>query len=574
MVGRLFMATFIGFLLVIIVLLIIGLILRKRIYDSVDRLESWKLDVMERNVAAQLSKIKNLNLSGETLEKFEEWKDRWETIVTKDLAGIEEYLMDAEEAADRFFIPKAKRVLAQTEEVLQGIEVDIEEILKGLDTLIESAEESRAEVEELEPTIKELRRTLSKNRYQYGKAEVYFERQIDQLEEALATYHELVEAGNYFEAKELVIKMKQEKTDLEELIQDFPVTLKKCRHEIPQQLENLLMGMKEMKENGYRIEHLGFGKEINTYKSMASDLVEKLEKGETKEATQFVKDTEARIDEMYLLLEKEAVAKSFIESKFPSLKEGFAAIADQYEATQEEVEDLKKTYYLEDNDMEKYLSLNKLVTTMEEDLESISYNMESSEVGHSELRDQLEIGFEKLDELEKSLEEFKESIKTLRKDEMEARESLQEMRSQLYQLNRKLKKSNIPGVPSFIWNHLEDTTTKNTQVVQALERTPLDMATVQESLAEARTAFDQLVEEANLMLEQAFLTEQVIQYANRYRSKYPILSAKLSESERLFRAYEYEAALETAVKAVEEIEPGALKKIEETMESPSAIHIS
>lgn len=74
---------------------------------------------------------------------------------------------------------------------------------------------------------------------------------------------------------------------------------------------------------------------------------------------------------------------------------------------------------------------------------------------------------------------------------------------------------------------------------------------------------DLLVEQTEVMVDQARLTEQVIQYANRYRSKYPLLAAKLLEAENLFRSYEYEVALEQFAKALEEVEPGALKRIEE-----------
>src|SRR5690625_2451077 len=101
------MAIAIGLILVVITLLIIGLNLRKRVYDNVDRLEVWKLYIMNRNTASEIARIKDLNLSGETLEKFETWKDRWEKILTKDLPNIEELLYEAEEAGDRYQIGRA-----------------------------------------------------------------------------------------------------------------------------------------------------------------------------------------------------------------------------------------------------------------------------------------------------------------------------------------------------------------------------------------------------------------------------------------------------------------------------------
>ena len=70
------------------------------------------------------------------------------------------------------------------------------------------------------------------------------------------------------------------------------------------------------------------------------------------------------------------------------------------------------------------------------------------------------------------------------------------------------------------------------------------------------------------MIEQAYLTERVIQYANRYRSQYPMLQAKLLEAEQLFYQEHYEEALELSAQALEEVAPGAVQRLEERIELP------
>ncbi|RDW16364.1 septation ring formation regulator EzrA [Oceanobacillus arenosus] len=554
---------FIGAILVIIVLLIIGLILRKRIYDGIDRLEEWKLDILGRNIAAQISQIKNLNLSGETQDRFETWRDRWEFIVTKELPDIEELLLDTEEAADRFRVSKANKTMATIETTLESIEKDIEQMLKELDELLESEETSRLEVEELEPSIKSLRKVFSRNRLQYGRAEIHFEKLMDELDESFAKYHELVDAGNYLEARRLVEQIQHDKETLETQLEEFPAIYKKCRHELPSQLDNLLAGVKEMKQDGYHIEHLAFEKEIRTYHERLNDLLQLLNNGDTDDAVGMIEEIDERMKEMYQLLEKEAIAKNYLGTKLPSFEHTLEDITEKYDTTKEEVEKLRKAYYFEDGDMEKYLTIGKNITSLHERLLVIKEEMDDVNVGHSDLREQIENGFDKLEELAVRHEAFKESIANLRKDELEARENLETMRNQLQTLNRKLKKSNIPGVPNFIWNSMENTANKNQQVIVSLERQPLDMGVVQHALLDAQTSLEQTIEQTDMMLEQAYLTEQVIQYANRYRSRNPILAAKLIESERLFKVYEYELALETAAKAIEEVEPGALKRIED-----------
>lgn len=557
------MEIIIGIILLVIVLIIISLIMRKRIYDFVDRLESWKLDIMNRNVSAQLTKIKALNLSGETQDRFESWKERWELILSSELPDIEEYLFDAEEAADKFRFSTAKKILRKTEQALQTIEKDIEKILTELDELVESEESSRKEVEYIQPTIKNLRKTIAQNRFQYGKAEVRFEVEIDELSENLDNYHELVDSGNYTEAKELVDSLKLQLEQLQTEIEEFPEIYRACKQDIPSQIDDLYAGIKEMKEEGFRIDHLGFEKELQGYQQRLLDCVKALETGKATDAKTLTSEIVDRIQEMYQLLEKEAIAKNYMESQATSYHKSVLEIAASFEETKSEVETLKQTYYFDDQDMEKYLSLEKSITHLQKVYDEIEIGLEDEKTPHSELRAQLEAGFGQLEELLEKHHDFKVSVYNLRKDEIEAKEKLADIRDQINEINRRLKKSNIPGVPSFIWNSMDTALENCNQVLTVLEKNPLDISEVQQSLSTAKSSVDLLIEQTDVMLDQADLTEQVIQYANRYRSKYPLLAAKLLEAETLFRNFDYEVALEQAARALEEVEPGALKRIEE-----------
>src|SRR5690625_4482489 len=91
----------IGVILVIIVIIIIILLFRKRLYDQIDYYENWKIDIMGRNIAAKLTKVKSLSSEGEARERLDHWRDEWNTILMKDLANVEEVLFDTEQAADR-----------------------------------------------------------------------------------------------------------------------------------------------------------------------------------------------------------------------------------------------------------------------------------------------------------------------------------------------------------------------------------------------------------------------------------------------------------------------------------------
>src|SRR5690606_28202586 len=99
-----------------------------------------------------------------------------------------------------------------------------------------------------------------------------------------------------------------------------------------------------------------------------------------------------------------------------------------------------------------------------------------------------------------------------------------------------------------------------------LEEKPLDITAVQSFLEIAVKNVEKLVEQTYDLVETVKLAERVIQYGNRYRSRYPSVQHALNEAEQSFRGYDYYTALEVAATAIEEIEPGALKKIEQLLE--------
>src|SRR5690625_3157399 len=118
---------------------------------------------------------------------------------------------------------------------------------------------------------------------------------------------------------------------------------------------------------------------------------------------------------------------------------------------------LRKAYYIEDDNMERYLTLNNSIAKLDKQFDEFSEGLDSESISYTELRDSLQNGFMELEELAAEHETFKVEVHNLRKEELEAKEKLHVMREQLLDLHRQLRKSNIPGVPYYIWRSEEHT---------------------------------------------------------------------------------------------------------------------
>lgn len=552
----------IGAILITGIILATVLFIRSRIYHKVDDYEVWKVNIINRNIAAELSKVKSLNLEGETKEQFESWKQQWELILSRELATVEELLYDAENATERFRFTKAKAHLSKIDNVLTDVERKLDAILTQLNELLHTDTENRSQVDHLTPEIASLRKQLIQNRFQYEHADVRFEDDFNELDNQLLHYEEVVANGNYADAKEILAEITDKFVSLKAEFEAFPELYRLCKQALPSKLDDLLKGFLEMKESGYQVEHLHVEQEVKDFRARLMDCVISLETESNHDVEEIAENISERIQEMYDALEEEAVAKIYIASKLASYKLALENVQVHFLNTRTEVDSLKRTYHFEDDDLEKYLSLEKMINQLKISLDKLSKASSNGSKAHTALREELEEGFRKLEEIEEEHTLFRDSIQSLRKDEMEARKELDGVIDEINQTHRLLRSSNVPGIPNFIWSVLDEAEEENQRVLDVLSKHPLDIQAVQNAISAAKKAVLHATEQTNTMLEQAYLTEQVIQYSNRYRTTYPVLAGKLLESERLFRAAEYELALELAAKAVEEVEAGALKKIE------------
>src|SRR5699024_10106062 len=77
-------------------------------------------------------------------------------------------------------------------------------------------------VEELRPAIKEMAEMLNENKNIYDRGKLRFEIEIEELTDGLNTYDDLVENGDYHQAKDVVDKLNEELKRVQTELEEFP----------------------------------------------------------------------------------------------------------------------------------------------------------------------------------------------------------------------------------------------------------------------------------------------------------------------------------------------------------------
>lgn len=554
------------FLLLILLLLgiiIYGFIMRKKVYKEVDKLEKWKIDIMNRPVTDEIAKVKQLNMTGQTEAKFEDWRVNWDEVVTNQLPAVDELLFDVEEKADRYQFKKASGIIRKIQGILQEVEDKIDRILADLQELIGSEEKNKIEIEELKGLMKKNRKIMLANRHAFGSSILQLEKDLEEIINKFNEFDILTNGGNYLAARELVFLIRNDLEMLACKLEELPKLLSICQSDIPLQIQEIRKGQAEMVQSGYVIDHLEINKELDKIESEIGSYLIKLEKTEIDIVNHGIADVKDRIEHIYDCLEKEVIAKHIVMKEMPCIDPLLKELNDKVNEIKQETEIVQQSYHLKEKDLEDQHKIDKKVTQIIVKYESLLKKMNENHEPATKLRDELEEVKQNINKVKEQYVHFTDMLHTLRKDEREAKDRIMQMKKMIVDAKGMIRGNHLPGLPERVIKWFDTAEANLRAVTYKLEENPLDMEAVNHLLDEAQDAVDRVYNKTEELVEKAILVEQLIQYGNRYRSRYPILSAKLSEAEQVFRMYDYDLALEQAATAIEEIEPGALKKLSE-----------
>lgn len=555
----------ISIIIVLLVLLIVGLVIRRKHTAEIEKLENMKLQIQHYPIFEELTKVKNLNMNGQTEELFERWRNRWTEVVDVDIIKIDSMLFDAEEYIDRFKFKKASMIEKDIEDYINRCDKIKNEILAELNELIGSEEKNRIEIEQIRDQFRSARKTLLAHQYSFGPALTNLEKMLEEIPQKLEEYEKMTEEGNYLNAREIVLYLNDKSRKMNELINEIPALLAEIQTKIPAAIHELRTGQREMEEQSYYLKHLELTENLDRIEEELKKLEEELANLNVSLVAEKVQQMNDEIDNFYDLLEKEVYAKDFVDK---NCDRTYATLNQVLKVTQDvstEAEYVQNSYRLPKEEAEIPKIGLKQLEVIQKRFEVLLARVKEEKSAYSSLQEELMEISKEIERIQEVQEEFSNRLKNLRIDENKARAKLNSLKKILQETDRMLHKANIPGIPEEMDARLEEAEEKLFIVMQSLQEVPLNMSLVNSNLDKAEKCIQNVQKQAKEMIENVMLIERIIQYGNRYRSN-PRVHEMLMQAEEAFHRFRYMKALEIAAEAVEMAEPGAIKRIEELVQ--------
>ncbi|RLQ91865.1 septation ring formation regulator EzrA [Planomicrobium sp. Y74] len=548
--------------IILLAVIIVGFMFRKKHHAEIERLEQLKLQIQNKPILEELTKVKQLNMNGQTEEMFERWRATWTEVMDVHIPQVDGMLFDAEDAVDRFNFGKATAFENKAEEKIDQIDRQMNEILIELEELIGSDEKNRSEMDLLRDQYRQARKSLLAHQHSYGAAAGPLEKKLETFTPLFEEYDQLTSEGNYLKAREIVISLSGEGKHIFRLIEVIPPLLADIQSKIPSYINELRNGIRGMESQSYYLEHLEITKQLDAMEIDLAAAKEQVINLNVEEPKNAVEDMKAKVDSYYELLENEVEAKHYVDQHKDETAETLEKVTADTREMSDECAVVQQSYKIPEQDAKIPKTCLETLEELQKRFDLLESRTNEDQSAYSSLQQELSEIRAELESVNSTQNTFSESLKSLRTDEHKARARLEVLKRKLQETDRMLHKANTPGIPEEMDVRLEEAEENLFVAMQGLQEVPLNMKLVDNYLVKAERSIEEVEEKAVEMVENVQLIERIIQYGNRYRKTNPQMNQKLMEAEESFRQLRYTKALEEAATAVENFEPGSMKRIE------------
>ena len=437
----------------------------------------------------------------------------------------------------------AKRELYKAKFLLSALLEEIEDVNM-------SEEKYRTLIIKLKTKYRELKDYYDEHKEEYGELENVVEMQFENIEKRFQIFEEFMETNDYSEVIHIVKSIDLMLEHMQEVVKKLPDLVIVAHKIIPLKIEELTDIYEKMILDNYNLKELNVAVNLENALKSTNELVEKVKGLNFKDVEIEFEAIVDYLDDLFKVFETEQLSrkeysklKNLFENKLlktnkivSSVYKELDSIKSMYNLKAEELDSLNviKTRLMEVNDRYK-----KIVTELK-DQETNFLN------AHKELLDTNTLLIEISDDLDKLLK----SLGNMYEDEQRAREQLNEIEKLLRDSKCILNKYKFPSVNKELYVEIKEANEAVFEVIKELKEKPIKINTLNTRVDTARDLALKVYTHVSDMLKKMQVIEELIVFANKYRSDSEIISDNLNKASNFFFQGNYNKSLEILEKSL------------------------
>ena len=547
----------VAIVVLVIIAYLVGVIVRKRNDSLIASLEERKQSLFGLPVNEEIEAVKNLHLIGQSQTTFREWNQKWVDLSLNSFSDIENHIFEAEDLNDSFKFISAKHKIDNVESQLNLVEEDINAIREALAVLKEQEEKNSARVKHALDLYETLQASILEKEDNFGSTMPEIEKQLKNIEAEFSQFVTLNSTGDPVEASEVLDRAEEHTIALGQISEQIPAIVAKLEDDFPDQLDDLEQGYRRLLEQNYHYAEkdieAGFQEVRDAIRANSSELVT-LDLDRARDENEHIQE---KIDSLYELFEREIAAHKAALKDSKIIPDYLAHAKANNKKLEHEIKRLSHKYILNDNENLSLRSFTKNLEEIEQEILPIVEVFDNQDKPFSELQLIFDRTLKTLDAVEEGQMQVFEQVKNIEQIESVARQSLDQYINRLHSIKRYMEKRNLPGIPQDFLSAFFTTSKQLEVLIDELSRGRIDIEAVSRLTDVATAAIANLEEATYQVVQNATLTEQLLQYSNRYRSFEPSVQSSFERALHLFEVdNNYQASFDEISYALETVEPG------------------
>lgn len=546
---------------ILVLAYVVAIFLRKRNEGRLEALEERKEELYNLPVNDEVEAVKNMHLIGQSQVAFREWNQKWVDLSLNSFADIENNLFEAEGYNHSFRFLKTSHQIDQIESQITLIEEDIAAIRNALADLEKQESKNSGRVLHALDLFEELQHRVAENSEQYGQALDEIEKQLENIQSEFSQFVTLNSSGDPVEAAVILDNTENHILALSHIVDRVPALVTTLSTELPDQLQDLEAGYCKLIDANYHFVETDIEARFHLLYEAFKKNQENIRQLELDNAEYENGQAQEEINALYNIFTREIAAQKVVENLLATLPTYLQHMKENNTLLGEDIARLNKTYLLPETAASHVRRIQTELESFEAAIVEVTSNQEEPTQAYSVLEENLEDLQTQLKDIEDEQISVSEHLTQIEKDDINARQKANVYVNRLHTIKRYMEKRNLPGIPQTFLK-LFFTASNNTEdLMVELEQKMINIESVTRVLEIATNDMEALETETYNIVQYATLTEQLLQYSNRYRSFDERIQEAFNEALDIFeKEFDYHASFDKISQALEVAEPGVTNR--------------
>ena len=550
-------------LAIVVIFYVASMVLRKKTEDRIIALEERKEDLFDVPVQEEIDAVKKLHLVGQSQTIFREWNQKWIDLSSNSFADLENHIFEAEQLNDSFRFVRARASVDASDSQIELMEEDVQSIREGISELTKQETINSSKIQDSLDLYQALRAEITDNADRYGVALGELEAQLDNIETEFSQFVDLNSTGDPIEASEVLETAEEHTIALGAIAERIPAIVEDMTVKYPKQLEELAQGYQEFLAQDFKLP--GSVRVEERLQEVRDDLKQTsifVENFELDRADAQLEQIQLNLDGLYEIFEAEYKARRDVAKNASIIKDYIAHTRANNKNLLLEIDHVSQAYVLTGNEMGMIRGYQEQLEQLEAGAYELLDVIQENAQPYSLLGKEVDTIISTLDDIEKNQLKISNDLQDLRKQEKAAQDAADTFDREIRILKRYVEKRNLPGLPQVYLDKFFATSERVQTLFKELNKVKVNIDGVNhlvdvttEDLSNLKDATDELVDKARL-------AEDLMQYANRYKTTNEAIAKSIARAYQLFeRDRNYAASYEEISVALDAVEPGASERI-------------